>query len=625
MTRTHQFLILGSLAALLAASPARAETTPEAQIVVERYVAACGGRAVIASQQTLHLKATLSAFGLTGKIEEWSARPDRRASFVALGPFALRDGSDGVRAWRTDPGGKLLMLDGKDLEDARASTWFELERWLDPEEGGGRIAVGEAAKDSAGEYDVLEITPPHGRMRSLWFDRRTGLHVRTISKGDDRTSISSLSDFRPVNGRPMAFRTVQETEGMALNRLTLTVDSVWVNVPVPDSVFVPPGEGGSAPTYLKTPGTARIAMRYSAKHVWLRASVNGGPPADFLYDTGASITVIDSAYAAKIALASEGKLQGQGAGSAGTGSFAKLESLRIADEHGDGIEMKNVQVAVLDLNTFLAPYFWREAAGVIGFDIINRFVNEIDFDQQTLVLRDPGEFKYEGQGASIPFTLSGHVPIAEFTLDGDVSGSFRIDVGSGSTVDLHAPFVEKNALDSRVTRTVEISGGGFGGSFTSRLARMKTMGIGPYSWSRPLVMLSGAKGGALASEDFAGNVGNGILERFRVTLDYDHRTMWLDPGPRYGDPDRFSRSGLQLAMREGRIVAGQVVAGSPAARAGIRSGDEVVSVNGRPPMEIGVDGMNTLMEESKVGTKVQFALVRDGKKMKKTIKLEDLL
>src|SRR4029077_15822639 len=139
-------------------------------------------------------------------------------------------------------------------------------------------------------------------------------------------------------------------------------------------------------------GHARLPFEYLGRHVWLRASVNGGPPADFVYDTGASITVIDSAYAAKIGLKSEGQLQGEGAGSAGTGAFSTLQSLRVSGADGDGVEMKDMKIAVLSVNSTLAPFFWRDCAGIIGFDLINRFVNEIDYDGNTLTLYDPKAF-----------------------------------------------------------------------------------------------------------------------------------------------------------------------------------------------------------------------------------------
>jgi hypothetical protein len=607
------------------AAVARAEITPEARAALDRYVAASGGRASLDAIHTTHMKLTITAFGLTGRTDSWLESPDHRGSEVALGPFKLLDGYDGTTGWRTDPSGKLIVLDGKDLEEASGSAWFENDRWLAPDQGGGKVTLAGVERDSNGTYTVIEATPPTGRTRRVYLDQKTWLIARTTSKNDQMTVTTVSSDWREVAGRKIPFRTLQRVAGMSANDVTLTVDSVWVNEPIPASRFAPPGQQASAATYLKTPGVAHVPFEYSARHVWIKASVNGGPLADFLYDTGASISVLDSAYAARIGLVSQGRIQGQGAGATGSGAFSGVNTLRVQSADGDGIELKDLKVAVLNLNSVLAPFFWREAAGVVGFDFIGRFVNEIDYDRRVLTFYDPAAFKYEGKGTSIPMTLAGHAPAVKFTIDGTYSGDFRLDVGSGSTVDLHGPFVKRYRIDSLLTPTLEVMGGGFGGTFTSRLGRMKSMAIGPYSWKGPLVALSGAESGALASEDYAGNVGNQILERFKLTLDYEKRLCYLEPGARIAKPDVFSRSGLQLSKIDGAVRAARVMPGSAGEKAGVRDGDVIVSIAGKPAGAYTVDEADALLDQGAAGSRVKLELKRDGKKKKATVKLADVL
>ena len=618
-------LLIGIPGAGVERSFAQADSLPGAQEAVDRHLAAIGGREALEAARTTHLWVTLTAFGLTGNTEVWLESPDKRATDVTLGPFTLKDGCDGSRAWRTDPTGQVIILDGHDLDEAKASSWFENDRWMAPDFGGGSVTVTGFEQDSRGKYLVLEVTPPAGRVRRVFLDRGTWLVDRYESKRDQATVTVRLSDYRVVAGRKLAFRSVQQIAGMPANDATVYVDSMRVNEPIPPERWAPPAEKASALRYLKSPGVARLPFEYSARHVWLRASVNGGAPADFLYDTGASLTVIDSAYAAAIGLATEGRLQGEGAAASGTGSFARVATLRVASPDSDGVELEKLKVAVLDLNAILAPYFWRDVAGVIGFDFIVRFVNEIDYDARTLVLRDPAAFQYQGPGAAIPMTLAGHVPVVKLTLDGEFDGDFRIDVGSGSTVDLHGPFVRRYGLDQLFRPGIEVVSGGFGGTFQSRVTRARSLAIGPYSWDRPLVSLSGAETGAFASEDYAGNVGNQILERFKVTLDYERRTLHLEPGAGFRKPDEFSRSGLQLAKVDGVVRAAQVVTGSPAARARIRPGDEVVEIAGRPAAGYTLEGVAALLEHGKPGSKVKLVIARDGKRMKVKIKLREFV
>ena len=74
----------------------------------------------------------------------------------------------------------------------------------------------------------------------------------------------------------------------------------------------------------------------------MRASLDGGPVEDFLVDTGASATVIDSAYAATHGVKSQGRLQAAGAGAAGAASLATIDSIRVEGIDGLTLRVRHV-------------------------------------------------------------------------------------------------------------------------------------------------------------------------------------------------------------------------------------------------------------------------------------------
>lgn len=610
-------------AVLLAAPVARATVAPEARPVLERYLQTMGGPAFL-DDRSVHTRSTIEAFMMKGVVESWTVRPDRTLTRIEIGPLKVGMGYDGQTGWKTDPGGKVLTLDGKDLDEARGGAWFDSDGYLLADQGGGSVTYVGEESDSTGRYAVLELAPPAGRTRRAYFDLKSGLLVKSVSKNDQQTVIVRLADYRRVGQRMVSFSSTTEIVGAPMNTIKVTLDSIWVNPQIPAGAFAPPADQGAV-RYLKTPGLARLPFEYRARHVWLKASVNGGPPADFIFDTGASISLLDSSYAAKLGLKTEGRQQGQGAGAVGGASFAVLPSLRVVAADGDGIEVKDVRVAVLSVNGVLAPYFWQDCAGVIGFDFIDRFVDEIDFDGRVLTLHDPKTFQHAGPGTAIPMTLAGHTPVVKLKLDGELEGDFRVDVGSGSTVDLHTPFVAKHGLLAKATRFVDAVGGGFGGTFVSRVVRMKQLEVGPYSWTEPLVTLSQAKEGAFTSEDYAGNIGTRILERFKVTLDYERRQMWLEPGKLYPHRDVMTRTGMQLTRSADTVKVADVLAGSPAERAGLATGDVVTALDGKPILELGLDGVSAILEEGAEGSTHPLAIVRGGKAKKVKLTLKEML
>lgn len=614
-----------ALAASLIAPLAHATITPDAQKVLDRFLAATGGREVVLSERTTHSVATLNAFGLKGRIESWNIRPDRSANLTSIGPFVVRGGYDRGMSWRVDQNGKFSKQDGKDLEEAKGSNWFDNDLWLAPDQGGGDIQLKGAEKDSAGTYAVLTLNGPTGRPRDLWFDNKTGLLVRTVSRNDQQTVITRIGDYRQAVGRLRSHLTHVSVVGMPANDLRATLDSIWVNVPIEDRVFAPPAEMLADTRYLKTPGVAHLPFRYDEKHVWLKASMNGGPPEDFILDTGASVTVIDSAAAARYGLRVEGKMQAQGAGAAGGASFSQVDSIRVAGSDGDGVTLTGQNVAVLSVNPHLEPFFWKPVAGILGYDFISRFVIEIDFAAQTLVLHDPKAFIYEGKGQAIPLTMAGNIPVLKAKIDDAFEGDFRLDVGSGSTVDIHTPFARANKMQEHMTKTLVVTGGGFGGTFQSTIGRMKKMTIGPYSWTDPLVSLSGAETGGLASEDYAGNIGNQILDRFKCTFDYEHRVVYLEPAARYTERDRFSMAGVAVVKHADEYSVAQVLPGSAAESAGLKVGDVVVALDAKPIASYGAGDLARMFESAKPGDKHVVEVRREGKNKKVSLKLKEII
>ena len=116
-----------------------------------------------------------------------------------------------------------------------------------------------------------------------------------------------------------------------------------------------------------------------------------------------------------------------------------------------------------------------------------------------------------------------------------------------------------------------------------------------------------------------------LLERFKVTLDYERRVLYLAPGAEFKKADSFSRSGLQLAKSGGVVQAAQVVEGSPAAKAKIRPGDAIVELEGKPIAEYTVDSASALLDYGKPGRKLKLVIERDGKRKKLKLKLRDFV
>jgi C-terminal processing protease CtpA/Prc len=110
----------------------------------------------------------------------------------------------------------------------------------------------------------------------------------------------------------------------------------------------------------------------------------------------------------------------------------------------------------------------------------------------------------------------------------------------------------------------------------------------------------------------AGNIGGGVLRRFKVIFDYSRGRAVFEPNDRFHEPDERDLSGIGLAA-EGTnfdtIRVRRVLEDSAAARAGIRAGDLLLSVDGRQAHEVGMSRMRELFKRG--GTEYKLVLKRD--------------
>src|SRR4029079_16355832 len=99
---------------------------------------------------------------------------------------------------------------------------------------------------------------------------------------------------------------------------------------------------------------------------------------------------------------------------------------------------------------------------VVGFELLQRFVVEIDYARRTVTFTLPERFDPRAAGSALPFVFADHMPAVEGSGDG-IAGRFTIDTGSRSGLALHSPFVAAHGLVERHRPTIDtITGIGVG-------------------------------------------------------------------------------------------------------------------------------------------------------------------
>jgi hypothetical protein len=103
---------------------------PSARSVLDKHLAAIGGRQAVLSHTSTRATGTLSmpAQGVTGAVEIYGAQPNRTLLKVSLdGVGEVLEGFDGTHGWSISPMTGPMLLEGKQLDEKRFDSEFHGE------------------------------------------------------------------------------------------------------------------------------------------------------------------------------------------------------------------------------------------------------------------------------------------------------------------------------------------------------------------------------------------------------------------------------------------------------------------------------------------------------------------
>lgn len=178
---------------------------PSAREIVDRHVKSVGGREALLRIKSRSVRARyeIPSQRLRGQIEIFSARPNKRVIRVHYPEIGTSvTGFDGAVGWKADPGGKPVLVRGRQLSQLREESEFDIDL-----HGEGQYLSMETVEVTTFEgrpcYSVKLVTPS-GRLAMEYFDTTTGRlagsEVRRETDKGQITVMYVLSHYRDVDG-----------------------------------------------------------------------------------------------------------------------------------------------------------------------------------------------------------------------------------------------------------------------------------------------------------------------------------------------------------------------------------------------------------------------------------------
>lgn len=610
--------------ALLAAPAVRAD---EAADLLARAKEASGG-AAWDGVRTVTTTAKVAVGGLSGRITAWDDAPTGRyGESWQIGPVAGGEGFDGATAWTVEASGQVIRSEkGESHQSAMQRAYWTARAFWYPERRKG--SVSSLGKLTVGGRSFLGIqaTAEGGRPIELWFDAQTLLLDHTVDRVSTETRRTIFSDYREVEGLKLPFA-LRVTNGQEKYDTLLAIETVTINQEVDAARFAPPAEKTGDVELAEGRTVASVPFQLANNHLFFQVEINGQGKFNLFFDTG-GVNVITPEAAQALGLSTEGALEGSGVGE----KSEDVALTRIASVKIGGVTFRDQLFYVFPLAE-MSRVEGVPVSGIVGYELLKRLVAEIDYDGGYINFTTPAEFVPPQDAIAIPFTFESETPQIEGKIDG-LPGLFTIDTGSRSTLDLNAPFVAEHGLLAKHPKAIEATTGwGVGGASRSRVTRMAKLELGTGPAGTGLVAVENLvtgfslqKKGAMARANLAGNIGGGLLKRFDVTFDYGKQVMYLKPNGNTPARDAYDRAGMWLLTDPEGLRIKDVTAGGPAAKAGLKVDDLILSIDGRKAAEIQLPDLRVRLANDPVGTKVELTVRgKDRKERTVGVVLRDLV
>ena len=452
---------------------------------------------------------TITGEGETGTFQTWETADE------ALGERVERTLRVGERVWLQNASGNVRELHGVLYRHARSQRLVDSAAFTHAPD---RVHYGGETTIAGRGVFELEIRAQGGDPVSVWFDSATALPVREAFPDGDGLTTIDLSDWRNVEGRLVAMRSVV-SDGDHAYDLVQTVTDVQPNIAIDAETFAPLA---SRTLEAETPQTIPLIEREG--HYLCVVTVDGHP-FTFLIDSGAQNVLIDSHVAHVLHLAENGAMEIRG-----TRRGGGLHTVRIARLGVGAAHLDDVIASSIDIRASLGSPL--KIDGILGYQFFASSLVKLDFARDTMVVAAPAAFAPQGTRLALDVDRE----LAEATVDLGVAGSppFIIDTGSSEDVMLFGGFVDRHQGLVPFTG-VQSSSLGFGGAartYRTSLDALTFAGYRLYHRATDVVL---SPNGAFADRFDAGDIGLGVLRNFVVTFDLPDDAMFVDRGEAFDD------------------------------------------------------------------------------------------
>ena len=297
-------------------------------------------------------------------------------------------------------------------------------------------------------------------------------------------------------------------------------------------------------------------------------------PLNFIFDTGSSGISLDSATCKEFNIATR-LTDTSVSGIAGSRkvSYAFNKKFTVGSLVTDSLNFYINDYAIL------GSVYGEKIDGIVGYSFISKYIFKVDFDSLRLDIFSPGKIKYEDGSTTLRPSISRLAKVNfEIKDKAKLEKDFYFDTGAGLSLLVTENFVKENKFLLSRRKPLVTQTQGLGGKKEMGLTIIKKLKLGPYVFRNVPTSIYTETENTVFQDGTIGLIGNEILRRFNMVINYREGEINLKPNSNYFDLFDYAYTGLSLYAVGNKIVIDDIMEKSPAEKCGLKNGDVVVGV-----------------------------------------------
>lgn len=410
--------------------------------------------------------------------------------------------------------------------------------------------------------------------------------------------------------------------------------------------------------------TERIRFKFINNLIVIPLKING-KKLSFILDSGVSKTILfNITQNDSIGLNSVEKVSLRGLG--------KGEPVEALLSKNNKLSLKNIVSYDETIYVIVRDYFDLSSKmgttihGIIGYNLLSNYVVKINYKNRYIDFYDPENYELKRcrKCETFPLNFYRKKPFidAKVQLDtiGDKLTDVKLLIDSGGSDAIWLFEHTKPEIVTPINHFNDILGEGLSGSIYGNRSRISTFKLGSFIIEQPTVSFldSISTKNARMYKERNGSIGSNILKRFIVWFNYANNTITFKKNGSFKKGFNYNMSGLDVVYNGKQLVKEEdvrsysdaynqsvsstnsvkfitsfsykfkpsyrirnIVANSPADKAGLKVDDIILRLNNKPSHEYQLGEIIQKFQE-KDGKRIKITVDRKGEKLKFQFRLE---